>query len=154
MGVVFKPEELKEAIKEFRGVIVDADYGDTPFGLQGRPDIERRKQLAIKIVSDEYDKPQYEWYVPTNRKKTKWAYFIEALAKTGALKDVVITGSTDEERIMSFAKSLIGMEFYWVEQEVELLVKGKTTTVLLPEVYYGKKQIEPVSEIKTEKVEL
>jgi len=138
MSIAFRPEELREAKRSFRGVIVDYDYGETPFGFTGRPDILRRPQLCVKIESEQYEKPQYEWYVPTDKKKTKWAYFIEALAKTGALREILpVKGATDEERIRDFGSKLVGMEFDWEEIEVELL-GGKKTWLLLPVKYYGK----------------
>jgi len=154
--VAYRPEDFRDAIKEFRGVIVDADYGLEPLGMTGAPEIEaKREQLCIKIDSPSYDKSQYEWYAPSSVKKTRWAYFIEALAKCGALVDISISGETEEERLKSFAKALIGMEFDWVELTgLEIVVKGKTVDILLPDVYHGRKEIKPVEEVRTEEVEL
>ncbi|MCD6148437.1 hypothetical protein J7J18_03635 [bacterium] len=154
-SIAFKPEELKEAKKDFVGQIVAAEYGEAPLGMEGRPDIPRRKQLAIQIRTDEYEKDQFEWYPPSDKKLTKWAYFIEALAKTGALKDIRIEGSTDDERMQSFAKSLVGMKFRFVEYtDLPVIVKGKTIECILPEEYYGKSEVPKETEVKTEKVEL
>ncbi len=154
MSIAFKPEEFKDVKKEFHGVIVDADYGEKPFGMEGRPDIPKRPQLAIKISTPDYDKDQYEWYVPSNRKLTKWAYFIEALAKTGAINDIKVEGKTDEERIKSFAESLIGMEFDFAEySNLPCIVKNKTIEVILPTAYYGKKGVEEArTGVKTETI--
>lgn len=147
LRVAFKSSEFSEAIKEFRGTIVDADYSEEPFGIRGAPDIERRgPQLCLKIMTDVYEKPQYAWFPPSSKKKTKWWYFIEALEKSGAMADIRIEGETEEERMKSFMESLIGMEFYWQEKEVEILGGRKTARVLLPVVYYGKKQVGQVKE--------
>lgn len=145
--VAFRVEELKEVKKAFRGVIVDTDYADEPFGMKGRPDIPRRKQLCIKIYTPDYTKPQYEWYVPTNKKKTKWAYLIEGLQMTGALNDMTIVGDTPEQKIKSFADQLIGMEFDWEEREVEIIA-GRAVDCLIPVLYYGRKKPEEVEEIR------
>jgi len=154
-SVAFSPDEFKEAAKQFRGVIVKAEYGENPFGFEGRPDIPRMPQLAIAIETPDYDKLQYEWYRPTNVRKTKWSYFIDALTKTGAMKDIVIKGSSDEERLKSFAESLVGMEFDWTQYtDLEIIVKGRTIELLLPDKYYGKKEVKPIEEIREEKVEL
>jgi len=155
MSIAFSPDKLVEAKKDFRGTIVDAEYGVEPFGLKGRPDIARREQLAIKIRTDAYEKDQYEWYPPSDKKLTKWAYFIEALAQCGALKDIVVKGETDEERMQSFARSLIGMEFRFVEKTgLQSIARGKELEIILPVEYYGKKEVSPVKEIREESVEL
>ena len=147
MSIAFSPNEFKESIKEFKGVIVDADYSEEPFGIKGNPEIERKgPQLCLKIQTDEYEKPQYAWYPPSNKKKTKWFYFIEALEKSGAMADIRIEGNTSEERIKSLMNSLIGMEFFWQEREVEILGGRKTARVILPVVYYGKKEIGKMKE--------
>jgi len=144
----FRTSEFTEAIKEFRGVIVDADFAIEPFGIKGAPEIDRKTpQVCFKVITDEYEKPQYIWLPPSTKKKTKWWYFIEALEKSGAMSEIKIEGNTDEERIRSFMKSMIGMEFYWQEREVEILGgKGKTARVILPLIYYGKKQVGQVKE--------
>lgn len=146
-GVAFLPEHLRDVKKEFTGVIIRVDYGERPFGFTGRPDIAARKQLCIQIASEQYAKPQYEWYVPTYKKGTKWGYFIMALAETGAIRDVVIKGENDEERIRNFAESLIGMKFDWEEQQVEVLA-GKKVECLIPVRYYGKVSKEDVEKLR------
>ncbi len=78
--IVFKPDELKDATKDFEGQIIEAEYSDTPFGFEGRDDIERRKQLAIKIRTEAYEKEQFEWYPPNDKKLTKSA---QAVGVTG-----------------------------------------------------------------------
>jgi hypothetical protein len=153
-GIAFKPEEATEALKEYVGQIVGVDYSEEPFGMKGAPDIKRTgKVLAVKIKAEEYEKYQYEWYTPSKVKKTKWLYFIEALNATGAMRDVVIAGADDEERVKNFAQSLLGMVFRWEEQECESLVqvKGggyKKFSLLLPVEYFGKKPIEAEAEVK------
>ena len=108
------------------------------------------KKLGIKIQSEEYEKYQYEWFFPSAKAGTRWNWFIEALEKTGAIRDVNVSGSTDEERMQSFCKSLIGMEFHW-EEQVRKAMGGRETDVLLPTVYFGKKKVE--GEIREVKVE-
>ena len=148
-GIAFKPSDFKPYKKEFRGVIVDAEYSEAPFGIRGAPDIEEKqmqryggpvKKLGIRIRTEQYEKDQYEWFIPSNKINTRWYWFIEALDRCGALRDIKIEGLTDEERMQSFAKSLVGMEFYWVEEEREAL-GGRKTDVLLPIAYFGKKEI-------------
>jgi hypothetical protein len=153
--VAFAPDKLVDAIKDFRGVIVDAQYGMEPFGFKGNVAIERREQMAIKIRTEAYEKDQIEWFPPSDKKLTKWAYLIEALASTGALRDVIVKGETDEERMQSFAKSLVGMEFRWLERSgLDSIAKNKKIDLLVPVEYYGKKEISPITEIKEEEVKL
>lgn len=154
MGIAWKPEEATEALKSFTGQIVGTDYSEKPFGFEGAPGIVRKgKVLGIQIRTDAYEKPQYEWYPPSKVKKTKWLYFIEALNQCGAMKDISIAGANDEERMKSFAQSLLGMIFRWEETECESLVKEKggaqkKFNLLLPVEYLGKKPIEPTPEVK------
>jgi len=152
-GTAFSPEEFVEATKDFIGVIVDADYGMEPLGMVGAPGIERRPQLCIKIETDAYEKPQFEWYAPSRVVKTKWHYFIQALAKLGALKDTDSSGRTVEERLKNFARSLIGMKFRWLEVMDLEGVARPISRVLLPEEYLGRVEVKP-SEVKMEKVSL
>ena len=71
------------------------------------------------------------------------------------MKDVEVKGDTDEERLNSFAESLIGMEFLWVQHsDLELVIKGRTVECLLPEEYFGRKGVSSIDEIRTESVEL
>lgn len=181
--VVFKPDELKDATKDFEGQVIDAEYGENPFGFEGREDIERRAQLAIKIRTEEYEKEQFEWYPPSDKKLTKsaqavvtpkgvvkrvclneggntdgvgwadWAYFIKAMQKCGALKDTVVKGKTDDERMTSFAKSLIGMNFRFVEYtNLPCIVQDKTLRIILPEEYKGRTAVEETGEVRSEEV--
>jgi len=157
MGIAFRSEEFKPIKKEFRGVIVGAEYSEEPFGIKGDPEIAKRmaergvgKKLGIKIQSEEYEKYQYEWFFPSSKAGTRWHWFIEALERTGAIREVSIAGNTDEERMQSFCKSLVGMEFHW-EEQVRKAMGGRETDVLLPTVYYGKKKVE--GEIREVKVE-
>jgi len=150
--VAFKPEEMTEARKDFRGIIINAEYGDAPLGMEGAPGIQRRPQLAIQIDTESYEKPQYEWFAPSNKKKTKWANFIEAMSKCGALKDTKTDGVSDDEKLKSFAKSLIGMDCHFTEIEVEAMGQQKRVAVILPDEYYGKREV--TGEVKKETVSL
>jgi len=130
--VVFKPEELAEVKKEFRGVVRSASYEENPrFGGM---------QLHVVISTEAYEKDQHEWYPPSNRRLTKWAYLLEALAANGALREIPVKGETDEERIKSFAAGLVGMEFDWEERLVPTIA-GRDVEVLLPVDYHGRKPI-------------
>lgn len=150
MAIAFREEEFGEALKDFIGQIIATDYAEEPFDMKGAPGITRKgKVLCIKIGTDAYDKDQFEWYPPSNVKKTKWNYFIEALNTTGAMKDISIAGKTEDERMKSFAQSLLGMKFRLQEQECESLVKEKGVTkrfnIMLPVEYLGKAAIEPTA---------
>lgn len=151
MGVSFRIEEFKEVTKEFVGTIVEAEYSENPFGISGK--FERGKVLGIKIVTEEYEKPQYEWYPPTNKKKTKWYYFIEALWKCGAMKEIVIAGSSDDERIQSLANQLVGMTFRWVDYAELEGFGGRKINLMLPEEYLGKRDVSTLISAKPLKVE-
>ena len=153
MSIAFSPDELTEATKDFVGVVVDADYGETPLGMVGRPDIQRRPQLCIQIETEEYEKPQYEWYPPSNKKRTKWAYFIEALAKTGALREIDASGKTVEERMKNFARSLVGMKFRFVEHAKLEGIARPIERLILPEEYFGREEVKE-KKVKVEKVTL
>lgn len=153
-SIAFKTEEFGEALKDFVGQIVATDYALEPFGMKGAPDISRKeKVLAIQIQTEAYDKPQYEWYPPTRVKKTKWQYLIEALNQVGAMKDISIAGANDEERMKSFAQSLLGMTFRFQEQECESMVKlkgggQKKFNLIIPVEYLGKKPIEAAATVR------
>jgi len=138
MSIAFKPDELKDIKKEFRGVVVKAEYVENP-RFKGY-------QLHVEISTDAYELNQHEWYPPSNKKLTKWAYFIDALAECGALRHIEVKGETDEERMKSFAESLLGMEFDWVEYGELPTIAKKNIEVLLPVAYYGKKEIKPIRE--------
>lgn len=154
-GIAFSPDKLVDAKRDFKGFIVDAEYGLEPFGFKGKAEFESKEQLAIKIRTEAYEKDQIGWFPPSDKRLTKWSYLIEALAETGALRDMVVKGETDEERMQSFAKSLIGMDFHWVEKMgLPCIAKGKTLDIILPTEYYGRKDVSPVTEIKEESVEL
>jgi hypothetical protein len=149
-AVAFKPDEMIEARKDFRGIIIDADYGDTPLGIEGAPGFVRRPQLAIKISTEAYEREQIEWYAPSNKKKTRWAAFIEAMSKCGALKETKPEGVSDDDKLKSFAKSLIGMDCHFVELEVEVMGQRGKSAVILPDEYYGRREV--TGEVKTETV--
>jgi hypothetical protein len=163
MSVEFEVEKLKEAAREFRGFVAKAEYSEAPFGIHGDPTIEERqrqrgitKKLGLMILTDEYDKPQYEWMFPSDKKGTKWAYFISALSECGAMAKILpkITGTTADEKVESFAKALVNKEFLWADEEVEI-VSGKKTRMLLPKVFYGEVsegsvKAEGIKEVKVE----
>lgn len=155
MGIVFTPEEAVEATKDFVGHIVDAEYGMNPLGHTGRADIEQRAQLCIQIRTETYEKDQLEWFAPSKVILTKWIYFITALRNTGALKDTSSEGKTAEEKMANFAKSLIGMNFRWLER-TKLESAGSTplSRLLLPEEYFGKVEVVKAEEIESEEVNL
>ncbi len=151
--IAFRPEEFGEALKDFEGQIVAVDYADEPFGMKGAPGIQRTgKVLCTRIRTDAYEKDQYEWYPPSRVKKTKWAYFIEALNETGAMKDIVTSGSTPDEQVESFARSLLGMKFRYQEQQVESLVQEqgapKKFNLLVPVEYLGRAPIEEAPSVR------
>lgn len=187
--IAFKQEELKEAKKDFVGQIIDTDYAMEPFGIAGAPGIRRTGPvLAIKIRTDAYEKDQFEWYPPSDKKKTKpvvlpcgtsfillvrpskmlrltagvtsgvkWAYFLETLTKTGAMNDVKISGTNDEERMKSFAASLIGMKARFIEYSFESMVKlaggvPKMFDLIVMEEYLGKAPVEAEAEVRTAEV--
>jgi len=146
-GIAFKTEEFGDALKDFTGQIVAVDYAEEPFGMKGAPGIRRAgKVLCIRIRTEAYEKEQFEWYPPSRVNKTKWAYLIEALNETGAMKDVSMSGVNDDERMKSFANSLLGMRFRFQEQERESLVKEAGVTkkfnITLPVEYLGRAAIE------------
>ncbi len=144
----------------------------SPLGMEGRADIEQRAQLCIQIRTEAYERDQYEldladldpiafgwsgykWFAPSKVKLTKWLYFLEAMNKTGALKDTVSTGKNAAEKMKNFAKSLIGMNFRWLER-MNLESAGSTPLkrLLLPEEYLGKVEVQKTEEIETEEVVL
>jgi hypothetical protein len=158
VSIAFKPEDAREAIKEYTGQIVAAEYSMKPFNFEGDPSIKREtKVLGIQLKTDEYEKPQYEWYPPSKVKKTKWIFLLEALIQTGAMKEISTAGASDDEIMENFRRSLLGMKFKWEEKECESLVKVrggefKRFTVLLPVAYLGKQPIVAAPEIRQETV--
>lgn len=123
--------------------------------MTGRADIEQRAQLAIQIRTEAYEKDQYEWYAPSKVKLTKWYYFLVAMNANGALKETDSKGKTAQEKMTNFAKSLIGMNFRWLER-ANLESAGSTPLkrLLLPETYLGKVEVQKAEEIETEEVSL
>ena len=144
-----------EATKDFEGYIYDAEYGMNPLGMTGRADIEQRKQLCIQIRTETYEKDQFEWFAPSNVQLTKWHYFLTGMRKTGALKDTESSGKTPDEKMANFAKSLIGMNFRWLER-TKLESAGSTplSRLLLPEEYLGKVEVVKAEEIESEQIKL
>lgn len=151
MSISFSPDEMKDVKRDFVGVIVAAEYALEPFGIKGG--IERTsKVLGIKVRSEQYDKDQPLWYPPSNRKRTKWDYWIQGLATTGALKDVDTKGLTDEERMQNFARSLIGMKMHFVEVERESPFREAKVWSVEPVEYLGKQAVPEAGQIVTAEV--
>ena len=154
-AVVFTPEEGVDATKDFVGYIVDAEYGEDPLGMVGKVEYEKRASLCIQIRTDEYEKDQYEWYTPSRVNLTKWMHFLGAMNTCGALKETDSSGKNTAEKMATFAKSLHGMNFSWLEH-ANLPSAGQTpiARLLLPSEYLGKVEIEKAVEIETEEVEI
>jgi len=145
--IAFKPEDASDALKSYDGQIIATDYSEEPLGMAGAATIQRKgKVFCIKLQTDQYEKPQFEWYPPSKVKQTKWVNFIESLVQVGAMKDVNASGATDEERMKNFGASLLGMKFHWEERKFTSLVKeqgkDKEFSLLVPTTYMGKLPIQ------------
>ena len=151
-SIVFAPDEAVEATKDFVGHIVDAEYGLSPLGMSGRGDIEQRPQLCIQIRTEAYEKDQYEWFAPSKVLLTKWIYFIQALDTTGALKETNSSGKNSAEKMKNFSKSLVGMNFRWLERMNLEAVATPIKRLLLPEEYLGRIEVQKTEEIESEDV--
>ena len=152
-AIAFTPDEGVDATKDFVGYIVDAEYGEDPLGMMGKVEFERRAQLAIQIRTDEYEKDQYEWYAPSKVNKTKWMYLLGAMNTCGALKETDSSGKNAAEKMASFAKSIVGMNFRWLEHgNLESAGQNPIARLLLPSEYLGKVEIEEPVEIESEEV--
>ena len=153
--IVFTPEEGVDASKDFVGYIVDAEYGLDPLGMVGKVEYEKRAQLCIQIRTDEYEKDQYEWFAPSRVNKTKWMHFLGAMNTCGALKETDSSGKNAAEKMATFAKSLHGMNFRWLEHgNLESAGSEPIARLLLPSEYLGKVEIEEAIEIETEDVKI
>ena len=152
--VAWRPDEFTEAKREFRGRIVRADWGSadpaSPYYSQWvfppeAPEDIRQRQVERKVIAvrieiapiDQAWENLYEWYTVSNVRQSKWWYFMDALHRLKAPFDT--KGNTEPERLTNFCKSLLGMEFKWVDHE-NLPTAGRTTIkrILLPVEYYGK----------------
>jgi len=122
--------------------------------MSGRADIEQRAQLCVQIRTEAYERDQYEWFAPSKVKLTKWYYFLDAMNKTGGLKDTISSGKDAAEKMKNFAKSLIGMNFRWLERMNLEAVATPIKRLLLPEEYLGKVEVQKTEEIETEEVVL
>jgi len=151
-GIAFTPEDLVSAKKDFRGVIVVSTY-------------EKNKkftgmQLHIEMQTETYDKNQHEWLSPSDKLKTKWAHFIKALSDCGALKDMSFEGKDSEERMQNFAKSLLGMQFRFVEYtDLPSIAKNRVTgkfevELTIPKEYLGKTEIGEIQKKTVGEVDL
>jgi hypothetical protein len=155
--VAFTPEEFVEPRREFRGRIVRAEWGcadkeskyynEWVFPTQAPADIRERQAerqaYALRIEIMPIDRPWnniYEWYSLSQVRLSKWDYFIRALTATKA--EIDTKGNTVEERLNNFCKSLVGMEFKWVESTDLPTLGGRTIRrLLLPTEYYGKTEV-------------
>ncbi|MEM1891128.1 MAG: hypothetical protein QXI45_01875 [Thermofilaceae archaeon] len=155
--VAWRPDEFKELVREFRGRIVRAEWGSASpsskhynawvFPPEAPEDIRQRQAergaLAMRVEIMPIDQPWnnvYEWYTISDVRLSKWYYFIDALHRTGA--PINTSGNTDEERLNSFCKSLIGMEFKWQEFDLPTIGGKIIKRLLLPVEYYGKFEVE------------
>jgi len=154
-GIAFTPDEAVEATKDFKGFIIDAEFALNPFGIAGSAEITKQlPKLGIKIHTEVYEKDQYEWYTPSKVKNTMWIYFITSMQKCGGLKDAKVEGKTDEEKMKTFAASLIGMNFRWLERMNLEGVAQPIKRILLPEEYLGRVEVPKVTKVETEEVVL
>jgi len=145
--IAFVPDQLVSATKDFEGIIVIAEYIEN-VRFTGH-------QLHIEIQTEEYDKNQHEWYAPSDKLKTKWAHFINALSTCGAMKDTSFEGETPALQMENFAKSLLGMKCRFVEYtDLPAIAKNRDTgkfeiRAIIPTEYMGKTE---VGEIQRESV--
>jgi hypothetical protein len=147
-------EEQKKLLLDFLALIEGKQGGHSDeewYELDSYYEKMRLLNSGIPVVVEYWSRNK--WYPPSKVKKTKWIYFIEALNQVGAMKDVSIAGTNDDERMQSFARSLLGMTFKWEERECESMVKVrgggvKKFDVSLPVEYLGKKPIEAPAEVK------
>jgi hypothetical protein len=152
--MAFSPESFREAVREFRGVIVRAEWGSADpaspyynewvFVPSAPEDVRERQRergaLAVRIeiaVKDRSWQNIYEWYTYSEVRLSKWYYFIDALTRLKIPFDA--SGNTLEERLTNFCNSLVGVDAKWVDHE-DLPTVGKRTIkrLLLPVEYYGK----------------
>jgi hypothetical protein len=160
----WKPEEFEEPRREFRGRIVRAEWGSADpksphynewVFLPEAPEDVRERQVerqayAIRVEIMPLDKAWqnlYEWYGISRYRLTKWYYFIDALGKTKA--PYSYDGNTEEERLDNFCKSLIGMEFKWLEHtDLPTMGRRLIKRLLLPIEFYGRTEVKEVERIK------
>jgi hypothetical protein len=92
------------------------------------------------------------WYAPSDKEKTKWAHLISYLSTSGALKDVDWSGSTPDEQMGNFAKSLLGMNCRFVEfTDLPSVARNRETgkfevRAIVPMEYFGKTEVGAVRE--------
>jgi len=163
-SVAWKPEEFEEPRREFRGRIVRAEWGSADpnskhynawvFPPEAPEDIRERQAerqaYAIRVEIAPIDRPWnniFEWYGLSQYRLTKWFYWIQALNSLKVPFDA--SGNTVEERLTNFCKSIVGMEFRWLEYN-DLPTVGKRTIkrLLLPVEYFGKFEIGEVERIQ------
>lgn len=145
---------------EYDGVVVRAEF-DTEWanfkepGEKQSPFEGHNIRLELRVIDPEGWENQYISYIqPSDRKGTKWQIFRDCLKKTGAWKDLNITGNTDYEKIQSLCKSIVGMAFH-VERHQNYPSpwgKGFIKQVHLITKYHGRMKIEPVTEVKSEEI--
>lgn len=155
----------------FVGTIIDAvaKLSDPKDG------IDQSWQLEVHIQAESREgkpvewKPVREWYAYANIDGSaikgigsKWMNLMERLASTNAMKDISKAGSTTQEMMANFAKSLIGMNFKFEEfvnypkgvhinDYLQARAAGKpilpkdakdvTKSIILPLEYNGRKSV-------------
>jgi hypothetical protein len=155
--VAWRTDEFREPKREFRGRIVRAEWGSANpdskhynawvFPPEAPEDIRERQaergMLALRVELMPIDQPWqnlYEWYTITDVRLSKWFYLLDSLTKLKA--PINTTGNTVIERLDNFCKSLLGMEFKWVEHTDLPTLGGRTIKrLLLPVEYYGKTEV-------------
>lgn len=92
-----------------------------------------------------------KWFNPSDKLLTKWAHFIDALTKTGAIREVDWSGESADEQMTNFADSLKGMTFRFVEYtDLQSVAKSKETgkftiEAILPVEFKGRSEVGEIS---------
>jgi hypothetical protein len=162
--VAWRPEEFEEPRREFRGRIVRAEWGSADpqskyfnqwvFPPEAPPDVRERQverqAYSIRIEIMPVDKSWnniYEWYGLSRIRLSKWWYWIQALSSLKV--PINVDGNTLEERLDNFCRSLVGMEFKWLEHnDLPTVGKKAIKRLLLPVEYYGKFEVQEPERIK------
>ena len=154
---VFDVTKAVESTKEFRGVIVRAEWGESVLGFEGKPEFGGRKQVGIEISTTEYEKPQYEWYASPEtrmRKNTKWFYLMQALTVSGILKELNLSGKTSEDQLNNFAASLVGIDAFWEERANLPGIVRPIDRLLLPTKFFGRADVTKLQQTTVETVKV
>jgi hypothetical protein len=150
--IAWSEEEEKEYL-EYTGVVVRAEF-NTPWANSEKFEGTVNLRLELQVLEPEGWENQYIWVPPSDKKGTKWSIFRDCLKKTGAWKDLNITGNTDEERMASLCRNIIGMVFH-VEKHANYPGWGGRLLkqVNLITKYLGKQLVAPKAPVETEKIE-